>query len=606
MWSRSNPVLIQDRWPLVPAPVEVKNLTGTFQFSSKTRINISSGDNEVRKIAELFSGQLASLTGKSLKVSTRSEKQSIRLELNKEDDICIGNEGYTLHISPQNITIEANKPAGLFYGIQTLLQFIPPVKQQGLVEIPCVDIVDYPRFKWRGLMLDVSRYFFTKDEVKRYIDQMSKYKYNVFHWHLTDDPGWRMEIKRYPRLTEIGAWRVPRIGLFYRFPPPEPDEISSYGGYYTQDDIKEVVRYASDRYITIVPEIDIPGHSKALIAAYPETSCNGAQGTVYAGETGGPGENVLCTGNEKNFEMLDHILDEVVSLFPGEYIHIGGDEVNKEFWKNCLKCQELKKKHRLKDEHELQSYFIKRVEKIIESKGKRLIGWDEIMEGGLAPNATVMSWRGTDGGIKAAKAGHKVIMTPTNFCYLDYMQGEPAIERHGGGYLRANTVYQFEPIPESIDPAYILGGQGNIWTEMISNYRKVEYMTWPRALALSEVLWSPSAKRNWNNFVPRMEAQFDRFDQDKVNYATSIYDPEISIMKDAKGNSQIVFTTEIHGLDIYYTFDFTFPDKFSMKYTDNPIRIPKGATEIWAITYRDGKPVGRLLTIHIEQIKLQE
>ncbi len=601
--GKSNIVFSQNCKTLLPVPVQVKSLDGNFQLSSNTKIVVPSGNADIREVADLFDGQLASLTGQKLEISNAKTKRSIEFKLNTQANSSLGNEGYSLNVTPQNITISANKPAGLFYGAQTLLQLIPPVKANGPVAVACADITDFPRFGWRGLMLDVSRHFFTKDEVKRFIDQMVKYKYNVFHWHLTDDNGWRIEIKAYPKLTSVGAWSVFRTGRYGGFAPEEEGEPATYGGFYTQDDIREVVKYAADRFVTIVPEIDVPAHSKAVLAAYPEVSCSGKPTTVSAGTNNGIGENVFCVGNEQNFKMLDVIFGELASLFPGEYIHIGGDEANREFWRNCPKCQQRMKEENIKELPDLQSYFTRRIGKIIASKGKKVIGWDEILEGGLAPEASVMSWRGLDGAIAAAAAGHSAVMSPTSFCYLDYLQGEKNIERNSFGYLRAKRVYEFEPVPEGVDPKYILGGQGNVWTEFIPNYRRVEYMTWPRALVLSEILWSPKTERNWDEFVPRMEAQFPRFDQAEVNYATSIYDPEVAMVKTAEGDYRIVFTPEIKGLDIYYTFDCTFPDKFSAKYDGNPIKTPKGSSEIWAITYRDGKPIGCLLVITFDELR---
>jgi len=365
------------------------------------------------------------------------------------------------------------------------------------------------------------------------------------------------------------------------------------------------VKYATERNITIVPEIDFPGHSVALIAAYPEACCTGKQFPVYAGFKELWGENVLCVGNENNFGMIDKIFSEVAALFPGKYFHIGGDEVDKGFWKECPKCQQRMKEEGLKNEEELQSYFIKRVEKILLSKGKTLVGWDEILEGGLAPSAVVMSWRGSDGGIAAAKAGHEAVMTPDSYCYFDHTQGDFNIEKvySGETSLRLSDVYKFEPVPQDVDPKYILGGQGNVWTEFIPNDRRVEYQTWPRALAMSEVLWSPKEKRNWEGFVPRMETQLVRLRAEDVNYAPSVYDPSIVPVKDKDGKMQITFTTEIKGLDVYYTFDNTFPDNHFPKYDMKPVSIPKGASDIWAITYRNGKPVGRFLIVKLDELK---
>ncbi|MBL7972167.1 MAG: family 20 glycosylhydrolase [Prolixibacteraceae bacterium] len=594
----------QNRQSLIPQPVERKDLPGTFSFTSKTKVIIPSENPEIRETAEIFAGQLASLTGNKLLITSDKAKRSIELRLNNADNSRLGKEGYSIRVSTLNVIISANSPAGLFYGAQTFLQLVPPVKNSS-VTIPCTEITDYPRFGWRGLMLDVSRHFFTKDEVKRFIDQMVKYKYNVFHWHLTDDNGWRVEIKAYPKLTSVGAWSVARTGRYgsVYFIPEESGELATYGGFYTQNVIREIVEYAAARFVTIVPEVDVPAHSRAAIAAYPEISCSGKPTTVSAGTSNGIGENVFCVGNEDNFKMLDVIFGELASLFPGEYIHIGGDEANREFWKGCPKCRQRMKEENLKNLPELQSYFTQRVSKILQSKGKKLIGWDEILEGGLAPDATVMSWRGMEGAIAAAKAGHHSVMTPTQFCYLDYLQGEKNIERVSFGYLRAKRVYEFEPVPEGVEAGYILGGQGNVWTEFIPNYRRVEYMTWPRALILAEVLWSPKGKRNWDEFVSRMEDHFLRFDQAEVNYSTSIYDPEIAMVKTEKGEFRITFTPEIKGLDIYYTFDCTFPDKFSAKYNGKPIQTPRGSSEIWAISYRSGKPIGRLLVITFEELK---
>lgn len=593
---------------LIPEPARLTKNAGYFILTNKTKIVVTD-DALVLHSAKIFAGKLHFLTGNELTIVSSANSKNISLQINKAMCEEIGTEGYKLEVKPSGIEISANNSTGIFYGLQSLQQLIAlncPVEENGKsILVPSVSIVDFPRFGWRGLMLDVSRYFFDKEFIKKYIDQMAVYKYNVFHWHLTDDPGWRIEIKQYPELTGVGAWRVPRTGVFYSMPVPESNEKPTYGGYYTQNDIKEIIKYAADRFITIVPEIDIPGHSRSLIAAYPQASCSGRQISVYAGETGGPGENVLCAGNEANFEMLDNIIGEVAALFPGKYIHIGGDEVNKEFWEGCPKCQKVMADNGLKDEHGLQSYFIKRVEKIVESKGKQLIGWDEILDGGLAPNATVMSWRGMEGGIKAASEGHEVVMTPTDFCYLDYMQGDPATEGFPSLWskLRLSKVYSFEPVPEGVDPKYILGGQGNVWTEMIEDKRQVEYMTWPRAMALSEVFWSPKEKRNQEDFLQRLEQNLPLLDKNETKYARSIYDPFANLVKEPSGGFNVEFGSEVPGLDIYYSFNFAIPDKYSTKYNGEPVTIPVGAVEIKAITYRAGKPVGRMLRVSIDELK---
>ena len=593
---------------LIPEPVRLTRNAGSFVLSEKTKI-VTTGEESVLPLARMFADRVNSLTGCKLPVTASAKGKNILLRINKVRDNEIGSEGYLLEVTPLGIEVLANGPSGIFYGLQSMQQLISlngsVNEKEQVIIVPSVSITDYPRFAWRGLMLDVSRNFFDKEFIRKFLDQMVEYKYNVFHWHLTDDPGWRIEINQYPRLTEVGAWRVPRTGVFYSLPAPEPDEKPTYGGFYTQDDIKEIIKYAADRFITIVPEVDIPGHSRSLIAAYPQASCSGRQISVYAGETGGPGENVLCAGNEANFEMLDNIIGELAALFPGKYIHIGGDEVNKEFWEGCSKCREVMADNGLKDVHELQSYFIKRVEKMVESRGKQLIGWDEILEGGLTPNATVMSWRGMEGGIKAASEGHEVVMTPTDFCYLDYMQGDPMLSGFPAPWskLRLSTVYSFEPVPDGIDPKYILGGQGNVWTEMIEEERQVEYMTWPRAMALAEVFWSPKEKRNREEFLHRLEQNLPLLDKSGTKYSRSIYDPFANLLKDSSGALKVEFASEFPGLDIYYSFNFAFPDEYSKKYTGEPVTIPTGATEIKAITYREGKPVGRLLRITIDDLK---
>lgn len=452
-------------------------------------------------------------------------------------------------------------------------------------------------------MLDVSRHFFPFDFLKQYIDEMVKYKFNVFHLHLTDDQGWRIEIKGMPNLTEAGAWRVPRQGSWWSFAPPQPGEGATYGGYYTQEQIKELVKYAAERNVTIVPEIDVPAHSLALITAYPGLSCTGKQYDVNPGSRFKDECNVLCVANDATWAALDKIFTQVAELFPGEYIHIGGDEANRGFWGQHEADKALMQKEGIKNLAELQSYFTKKLEKLVISKGKRMIGWDEILEGGLAPEATVMSWRGMEGGIKAAQMGHHVIMSPTTHAYLDLYQGDPIIEPETYSMLRLKSCYDFEPVPNGIDKSLILGGQGNLWTESVPTGRHAEYMTWPRGFALAEVLWSPATSKNWVDFIRRMEWQFNHLDKAGVNYARSAYDAIITSVKDVKGDYLVKMTTEIPGLDIHYTFNGTNPSVHEAKYNGTPLTIPKGASQIRVRTYKDGKPAGEQINFMLSKLK---
>ena len=450
-------------------------------------------------------------------------------------------------------------------------------------------------------MLDVSRHWFTKEEVMRFIDELAEYKMNVFHWHLTDDQGWRIEIKSLPNLTAKGAWRAKRVGQWWQREPQQPDEEATYGGYYTQEDIKDVLAYAKQRYVRVIPEIDVPGHSLATLVAYPELACMKAPKYVNVGNKFyGEDENTLCAGKEETFEFLDKVFTEVAALFPDEYIHVGGDECFKGFWHKCSRCQARMKAENLKDENELQSYVIHRLESILKAKGKKLIGWDEILEGGLAPDATVMSWRGMEGGIKAAKANHHVIMTPTQHCYLDLWQGEPSVEPDTYSMCRLSDSYRFNPIPDSVPAEMVLGGQGNLWSESVPTFRHAEYMTWPRGWALAEVLWSGPAKTDWDEFWPRVEKHFERADIAGINYARSMYNAIITPYKE-NNECLIKLDCELKDSDIYYTFDNTDPDSFSPKYFE-PLRIPKNATWLRVVTYRNGKPSGKVITLRIDEL----
>jgi hexosaminidase len=602
---------------LIPQPVEIHQSDGVFLLTNTSTIGFN--NPEGRKVAEMLEQKLNGATGFSI-VLKQDKTGSIQLNLNKVAVAQLGKEGYTLVSAPEGVVITANTTAGLFYGMQTLLQLLPKEIESKSVTntkwtIPAVKITDYPRFGWRGIMLDVSRNFFTKEEVKRYIDQISRYKYYTFHWHLTDDNGWRIEIKSLPKLTEVGAWRVPRFGQFGQRADPKPEEAATVGGFYTQSDIKEIIQYAQDRNVTIVPEIDVPGHSMAAIAAYPELSCTKDPGTKV-----NPGtsfsewfndgtfkmkiDNTLNPSDEKVYEFLDKVFTEMAALFPNPYIHVGGDECYKGFWTKDPACVALMKKMNMAKPEELQAYFMKRVESILKAKGKKLIGWDEILEGGIAPEATVMSWRGIKGGIEAAKMGHDVVMTPTTFAYIDFQQGEQTIEPPMYASLRLNKCYSYEPVPEGVDAKYILGGQGNLWTEQVVTFHHAEYMTWPRGWALAEDFWSPKETKNWTGFIQRVEKQFERAEIAGVNYSPAIYDAIINV-KGKDGKMTLEMDSEAPGLDIFYTLDGAMPNSFSPRYT-KPVDIPEGPVTLRVVTYRSGKQIGHLITLKPEDLKRRQ
>lgn len=599
---------------LIPQPVELQQSDGLFLLTNNSTIGFDS--QESRKTAEMLAQKLNLSTGFTLTPQQQNDG-SIQFNLNKVSAAQLGKEGYTLVSTVKGVVITANQPAGLFYGMQTLLQLLPKeiVSKTPLSvswSVPVVKITDYPRFAWRGIMLDVSRNFFTKDEVKRYIDQIAEYKYNTFHWHLTDDNGWRIEIKSLPKLTEVGAWRVARYGQFGDRAQPKQGEAATTGGFYTQSDIKEIIQYAMDRNVTIVPEIDVPGHSMAAIAAYPELSCTKDPNTKV--NPGSPFsewydngtfkmliDNTLNPSDEKVYAFLDKVFTELAVLFPNPYIHVGGDECYKGFWTKDPGCQALMKKMKMTKPEELQAYFMKRVETILKAKGKKMIGWDEILEGGLAPEATVMSWRGIKGGIEAAKMGHDVVMTPTTFAYIDYQQGEQTVEPTMYAGLRLSKCYSYEPVPEGVDAKYILGGQGNLWTEQIVTLHHAEYMTWPRGWALAEDFWSPKESKNWTDFIPRVEKQFERSEIEGVNYSQAMYDAIINATGKS-GKITIEMETEVPGLDIFYTFDGSMPGIYSPKYT-KPVEVPDGPVTVRIATFRNGKQIGHLITLKPEDLK---
>ena len=509
---------------IIPQPSEAKLLAGNpFVITKNTPFFFVSG----RALATVmeFNALLKKTYGFELswitEVTDHSQK-FIFLHLTKDSTIQ-KEEGYKIDCNEDFIKITATTRAGMFYGMVSVLQMMQPGQDgDGSYTVPACTIHDEPRFAWRGMHLDVCRHFFGKEFIKKYIDLLALHKMNTFHWHLTEDQGWRIEIKKYPLLTEVGAWR--NGSMVGRYSDHIIDTIR-YGGYYTQDDIREIVKYAASRHITIVPEIEMPGHALAALAAYPSLSCTG--GPFEVAKEWGVFEDVYCAGNENTFTFIEDVLTEICALFPGKYIHIGGDECPKERWKTCPRCQKRIKDEGLKDEHELQSYFIRRIEKFLNTKGKQVIGWDEILEGGLAPNAAVMSWRGEQGGIEAATQQHPVVMSPGTYCYFDHYQGDPELEPIAiGGYTPIEKVYAYEPVPAALPDSlagYILGAQGNVWTEYITGEKQVEYMALPRMCALAEVLWSPKEKRDLDSFSIRLLHHLNLLDLWQVNHANSIF-----------------------------------------------------------------------------------
>ena len=531
-----------DRLAILPWPQTVTLEAGTFKLTPETGVYV---DSASRQTADFLTERLRRSTGYSFKTHTEvSHGKAVKggiLLTTKDANTNLGEEGYDLAVTPDTVVLRAPTQAGLFYGLQTLFQLLPPeIFSSNVVrgvdwQMPCVRIEDWPRFKWRGLMLDVSRHFFNKSEVETILDAMALHKLNVLHWHLTDDQGWRIEIKEYPKLTQIGAWR-PSVG--FGFNPKSttaygPD--GRYGGFYTPADIHEVLKYAAARHITVVPEIEMPGHSTAALEAYPQFSCTGGPFTMPL--TGGIFNGIYNPANDDTFKFLDGVLTEVFRLFPGTYVHLGGDEVPKETWKNSPSCQALMKREGFTNEDQLQGWFMRRMEKFVTAHGRTMIGWSEILQGGLASNAVVMDWIG--GAAEAAGAGHDVVMSPTAYCYLDFYQSsnhvaEPPAATWGGP-LTLRKVYSFDPMPTNLPPqlqAHILGTQGNLWTEWIPNLKHAEYMIFPRECAIAEITWSPESSRNWDDFLRRLQVHAQRLDELGINYRhASIESPEPEPLK---------------------------------------------------------------------------
>ena len=596
--------LSQDNaYNLIPFPAQFSGQTGQFALSANTKIGVTLKDAGQAAAAQLLANYLKANVILFLPVAQitpiMAKGKNIVFQPNKAKRV--GPEGYTLSVTPDRVTIEAETPKGYFYAVQTLMQLTNAATKQ----MPACQILDRPRYAYRGIMVDVCRHFMPVAFIKKHIDLMAMHKLNTFHWHLTDDQGWRIEIKKYPKLTQIGSKRAGTLIGHYAQNFPQQFDTTPHGGFYTQDEIREVVRYASARHVTIVPEIEMPGHALAALAAYPEFSCDATK-KYEVGTTWGVYEDVFCP-SEPTFTFLQDVLTEVFALFPGKYVHIGGDECPKTAWKQSAFCQDLIKKLKLKNEDELQLYFILRMEKFATGKGRAIIGWDEILEGNgptlrLAPNATVMSWRGTEGGIEAARQKHNVVMTPGAFCYLDKYQANPAREPVTiGGYLPLETVYGYEPTPAELTPdqqKYILGVQGNMWTEYVKTPEAAEYMLWPRAIALAEIGWMPKSNgpRNFEDFAARLKAHLPRLDAMNVNYARRLLDIRAETQFSDAGELQVRLNKLDSDSKIFYTLNGKEAILASTEYL-TPITLTK-TTTIKAVTIPGETPYSETFFIH--------
>jgi hexosaminidase len=601
---------------IVPQPLSVTPGSGSFTLGPGTVIVYHASNAEVRKSVEYLAGLLRQSTGLPLPIvdaATMPKRDYIFFNYIRDESL--NREGYRLEATKDAVFLEANNDPGLFYAAQTLLQLLPPEvfasakRSVAPWSVPCVTIVDTPRYTWRGAMLDVSRHFFPKEFVKRLIDHLAMHKINTFHWHLTDDQGWRIEIKKYPQLTKTSAWRADKEDVHWNVRTPQaPGEPATYGGFYTQDEIREVVRYAAEKYITVVPEIEMPSHATAVLTAFPEFSCTGGPFTVPPGGIW-PIKDILCGGNDSVFVFLENVLREVADLFPGPFLHIGGDEADKTEWKRCPKCQARIRAEGLANEMELQSFFTRRIEGMLSRLGKRLIGWDEIMEGGLPARTAVMSWRGVAGGLEAARSGHDVVMTPTSHCYFDYYQGDPALEPIAiGAFIPLETVYSFEPTPDSLTPAeakHILGVQANLWTEYIPQPANAEYMYFPRLSAIAEIGWTAKHLRSWPSFLDRMETQFKRYDARGINAARSIMAVSVRDSFDTSAWKRIVALSSQSGRgEIRYTLDGSTPSAGSQLYQE-PFTITKSCV-LAAATFMNGKAIGPTTTRRLSVTPFQD
>ena len=569
---------------IVPQPNSIIKGRGNLDLRSIEKIVTKNNSKEEQIVAQFLQDLLKPINQLNIEPFKTQNGKNIVVCLN--EDLSIPDEGYHLKINNKSIILEASTSGGLFYGFQTFRQLCDAKLEKGVSPkkktIPECVIEDHPKFKYRGMHLDVSRHFFDIEFIKTYIDMIALHKMNVFHWHLTDDNGWRIEIKKYPLLTEKSAWRIDRTSEPWKEQsPPKENEKPTYGGFYTQDEIREIVEYASKRNIMVIPEIEMPGHTSEVFAAYPELSCKGEYLPVNPGSYW-PNVDIFCAGNDAVFVFLENVLEEVSKLFPSPYLHIGGDEADKLNWRNCVKCQRRIKQEKLKDEHELQSWFIKKIEKFILSKNKKLVGWDEILEGGLAKTATVMSWRGMQGGIQSAQAGHEVIMCPTSHCYFDYYQASPENSPVAfGGLITLKKVYSFDPIPNELtkdQKNLVLGAQGNLWTEYVQTPQRAQQRVLPRMTALSEVLWSGPNKYSYENFYNRLSVLINRFDllgwvHSPGSFVVSIH-PNYN---EKNNNYKINISSEKPGKNILFTLDGSDPEKTSSVFS-SPIKIEKKTT----------------------------
>ena len=580
-----NPITNMKNINIIPKPSSIKTQEGFVDIGNIKRIIVDNNSSDEKHIAGLFRSFLTPIKEIEISSTKNNEKEKVLISLSPEHDV--PEEGYVLVIGEgQTIDLRASSASGLFYGFQSFRQLCDPGLEIGSkpqnTNIPICTIEDSPVFGYRGMHLDVSRHFFNVEFVKTYIDMIALHKMNVFHWHLTDDNGWRIEIDKYPLLTEKSAWRVDRRHEPWKEQsPPLDNEVATYGGYYTKNQIREVVEYAAKRNIMVIPEIEMPGHTSEVFAAYPELSCKGDYIPVNPGSYW-PNTDIFCAGNDKVFTFLENVLEEVIDLFPGRYIHIGGDEADKVNWEKCPKCQARIESENLKNEHELQSWFIKTIEKFILSKDKKLVGWDEILEGGLAKSATVMSWRGMDGGIESAKAGHDVVMCPTSHCYFDYYQANPETSPEAfGGYTTLKKVYSFDPVPPELsneEAKFILGAQGNLWTEYVQTPDRAQYRVLPRMSALSEVLWSGPGSNSYEDFYSRLKRLLLRFDVMEWVYAPgSFFVNILSEQAEDSASYAIKLISEKPGEEIRYTTDGSLPVSSSTLY-ENPIILNQKTT----------------------------